>query len=97
MPTYFSDIICRYLNPTMTFTQNIKEKHGKSNESISSLFSPVPIKSNSNDENIGVELTRKLNKANIIQVLHTFSSLKVIQELALKYGLDRNYYYLYFY
>ncbi|XP_076172013.1 suv3 RNA helicase [Ptiloglossa arizonensis] len=78
----------RYLNPTMTFTQNIKEKHGKSNESISSLFSPVPIKSNSNDENIGVELTRKLNKANIIQVLHTFSSLKVIQELALKYGLD---------
>ncbi|KAG6798484.1 ATP-dependent RNA helicase SUV3, mitochondrial [Apis mellifera caucasica] len=60
----------------------------KIKESVSSLFKPVPVKEDSNDANVGAELTGVLNKRKIVQILCDFATKEVIKELSIKYGLD---------
>lgn len=64
----------------------------KIKESVSSLFKPVPVKEDSNDANVGAELTGVLNKRKIVQILCDFATKEVIKELSIKYGLDGNFY-----
>ena len=86
-------MIFRQLSFKSKFRQNIKTKNNlKVKESISSLFKPVPVKQDSNDANIGVELTGDLNKRKIVQILCDFAKKEVIRELSIKYGLDGNFY-----
>lgn len=86
-------MIFRQLSFKSKFRQNIKTKNNlKVKESISSLFKPVPVKQDSNDANIGVELTGDLNKRKIVQILCDFAKKEVIKELSIKYGLDGNFY-----
>lgn len=81
--------LLRQLSFKSKFRQNIKTKNNlKVKESISSLFKPVPVKQDSNDANIGVELTGDLNKRKIVQILCDFAKKEVIKELSIKYGLD---------
>ncbi|XP_076249132.1 suv3 RNA helicase isoform X2 [Calliopsis andreniformis] len=80
--------LSRQLNPTVTFNQSIREKNGKSNLSIGSLFQPVPVKQDSNNFNVGAELTGALNKVEIMKILNKFSQKKIVKDLALQYGLD---------
>ncbi|XP_054009082.1 ATP-dependent RNA helicase SUV3 homolog, mitochondrial [Hylaeus anthracinus] len=79
----------RQLKPTVTFGHNAREKSDKSNLSISSLFRPVPVKTDPNDLNVGAELTGFLKKTDIIKVLSTFGHKESVKDLALKYGLDK--------
>lgn len=86
-------MIFRQLSFKSKFRQNIKTRNNlKVKESISSLFKPVPVKQDSNDANIGVELTGDLSKRKIVQILCDFAKKEVIKELSIKYGLDGNFY-----
>lgn len=61
----------------------------KDDSSISTLFIPVPVKGNSDDINVGAELTGKLNKADLLKVLNKFYQKKEIKLLLNENGLDR--------
>lgn len=62
---------------------------GKKNDStLSSLFVPVQIKANSDDINVGAELTGSLNKADLLKVLNKFYQNKEIKQLLVDNGLD---------
>ncbi|XP_015429514.1 PREDICTED: ATP-dependent RNA helicase SUV3 homolog, mitochondrial [Dufourea novaeangliae] len=78
----------RQLHPVLTSSLSIRLKSKHSNSNVSSLFQPVDVKSNSDDINVGAELTGNLDKNCIITVLSTFAHKKSIRELALKYGFD---------
>ncbi|XP_043251160.1 ATP-dependent RNA helicase SUV3 homolog, mitochondrial [Colletes gigas] len=82
----------RQLYPTMRFTQIISKKcsNKRSSKSVSVLYHPVPVKTNPNDKNIGIELTGTLNKSEIIKFLNIFEQKKSVMDLALKYGLDND-------
>ncbi|XP_012343051.2 ATP-dependent RNA helicase SUV3 homolog, mitochondrial [Apis florea] len=82
----------RQLCSRTKFIQNVKKKQNsnklKAKESISSLFKPVPVNQNSDDANVGIELTGSLNKRKIVQILCDFAKKEIIKELTIKYGLD---------
>ncbi|GJQ83874.1 hypothetical protein Trydic_g6752 [Trypoxylus dichotomus] len=60
----------------------------KDDSAISSLFIPVPVKPNSDDINIGAELTGSLNKADLLKVLTKFYQRKEMKQLLSDHGLD---------
>ncbi|XP_076624970.1 suv3 RNA helicase [Colletes latitarsis] len=80
----------RQLYPTVRFTQSIRKESSKkhSPKSLFSFYHPIPVKTNPNDKNIGIELTGALKKSDIIRVLNTFEHKKSLIDLALTYGLD---------
>ena len=53
-----------------------------------SLFQPVPIKANSDDINVGAELTTSLKKTDLLKILNSFMQKKEVKALATEYGLD---------
>lgn len=61
-----------------------------SSNSISKLFQPATIKE-VDANNIGVELTGKVNKTQLLKVLKQFSQKKEISDLCKEYGLDGMY------
>lgn len=89
-------MIFRQLCSRTKFIQNVKKKQNsnklKAKESVSSLFKPVPVNQNSDDANVGIELTGSLNKRKIVQILCDFSKKEIIKELTIKYGLDGNFF-----
>lgn len=55
---------------------------------VSTLFKPVPIKSNPHDIDIGAELTGKLEKGEVLKILNKFTQKAEIKMLCLEHGLD---------
>ncbi|XP_017790388.1 PREDICTED: ATP-dependent RNA helicase SUV3 homolog, mitochondrial [Habropoda laboriosa] len=86
--TCFLNIFFRQLKPTVKLTQSIKRKHSKHNSNISSLFEPVPVKTELKDANVGAELSGTLNKITIIQTLCSFANKDAIKDLSKSHGLD---------
>lgn len=71
---------------------NFQQVRGKRDSSkLSSLFTPVPVKSSSDDINVGYELSGKLNKADLLKILNKFYQKKEIKYLAIDSGLDSKY------
>ncbi|XP_018320341.1 ATP-dependent RNA helicase SUV3 homolog, mitochondrial [Agrilus planipennis] len=68
----------------------IQQRRGKKDDSnsISTLFKPVPVKSNPDDINVGVELTGSLNKSGLLRVLNTFYQQREVKQLLTENGLD---------
>ncbi|XP_044730588.1 ATP-dependent RNA helicase SUV3 homolog, mitochondrial, partial [Chrysoperla carnea] len=60
----------------------------KDSSKLSTLFVPVPVKSNPDDINVGAELTGKLNKSDVMKILNKFYQKKEIKSLAMENGLD---------
>lgn len=55
---------------------------------MSSLFIPVPVKSNADDINVGAELSGSFNKAELLKLLNKFYQKKEIKILLQENGLD---------
>lgn len=70
------------------FPQHVRGKRDDTSN-ISSLFVPVPVKSNSDDINVGAELTGTLNKIDLLKVVSKFYQKKEIKSLLVDNGLDR--------
>ncbi|XP_024942536.1 ATP-dependent RNA helicase SUV3 homolog, mitochondrial isoform X2 [Cephus cinctus] len=68
--------------------QPYREKKDDSSSNLSSIFQPVPIKSNPDDINVGAELAGTLRKADLLKILNKFLQQREIKALALEYGLD---------
>ncbi|RZF36985.1 hypothetical protein LSTR_LSTR004673 [Laodelphax striatellus] len=64
------------------------QKRFKKNQNLSSLFTPLPVKSNPDDINVGVELTGSLNKNDLLKILNKFYQRKEIKALSMESGLD---------
>lgn len=66
-----------------------EDSTNKNNESfkVSRLFEPTTVKGSSDSE-LGIELTGKINKSDILKVLNKFSQKKENRGLCLEYGLD---------
>lgn len=65
------------------------QKRGKrDSNNISALFTPVPVKPNLDDINVGAELTGSLNKADLLKTLNKFYQNKEVKTLLLDNGLD---------
>ncbi|CAG9821944.1 unnamed protein product [Phaedon cochleariae] len=60
----------------------------KDDSSLSSLFVPIQIKPNSDDIDVGYELTGSLNKSDLLKVLSKFYQRKEIKQLLTDNGLD---------
>lgn len=69
-------------------TRGIKDD---SSNSVSKLFQPATIKE-TDASNIGVELTGKINKTQLLGVLNQFSQKKEILNLCKEHGLDGVYF-----
>ncbi|XP_017892243.1 ATP-dependent RNA helicase SUV3 homolog, mitochondrial isoform X2 [Ceratina calcarata] len=80
--------ILRQFNPRVKLTPSVRRKQTKNDPSISSLFKPVTVKVETNDRNVGVELTGSLSKRVIIQILCNFANKNTVKELSTKHGLD---------
>lgn len=67
---------------------------GKRNNSapISSLFTPVTVQQNTDDENVGAELTGTINKADLLKILNKFYQKREIKLLLQENGLDSKFY-----
>ncbi|XP_066149573.1 ATP-dependent RNA helicase SUV3 homolog, mitochondrial [Euwallacea fornicatus] len=65
----------------------IRFKRG-SKDSVSSLFTPVQVKPNLDDINVGAELTGNLNKADLLKILNKFFQNPSIKHLLTENGLD---------
>lgn len=60
----------------------------KDDSNLSALFKPVPIKTFSDDIDIGAELAGNLDKAEVLKILNKFSQKKEIKLLCSENGLD---------
>ncbi|XP_055692792.1 ATP-dependent RNA helicase SUV3 homolog, mitochondrial [Lutzomyia longipalpis] len=79
--------VLRRVGPTWV-AQVRGKKDDSSSANLSSLFKPVPVKSNPDDINIGAELTGTLDKAELLKVLNKFSQKREIKMLCTENGLD---------
>ncbi|KAL1491745.1 hypothetical protein ABEB36_012295 [Hypothenemus hampei] len=79
-------------NSNFSFSSiNILQIRGKRNDpkdNVSSLFTPIPVKHNPDDMNVGAELTGTLNKADLLKVLNKFYQNSSIKLLLTENGLD---------
>lgn len=80
----------RYGQPKLTSL--IIQKRYKKDDNLSTLFVPVPVKPNPDDINVGVELTGRLNKGDLLKILNRFYQKPEIKHLALENGLDSKIY-----
>lgn len=64
------------------------------NSNLSSLFIPVPVKSNPDDINVGAELTGALNKIDLIKILNKFYQTPEVKGVLQENGLDSKYEFL---
>lgn len=70
------------------FSQHVREKKDDASN-ISTLFVPVPVKSNLDDINVGAELTGTLKKSDLLKVISKLYQKKEIKTLLADNGLDR--------
>lgn len=55
---------------------------------LSSLFIPIPVKSNPDDINVGAELTGDLKKTDLIRILNKFYQTPEVKMVLQENGLD---------
>lgn len=55
---------------------------------LASLFKPVPVKANPDNINVGIELTGKINKADILKILNKLALSKQVKALCKENGLS---------
>lgn len=77
-----------FLRPSFAGLVQLRTKRGSSKDNVSSLFTPVQIKPNPDDINVGAELTGTLNKADLLKVLNKFFQNPSIKHLLTENGLD---------
>ncbi|KAK9877040.1 hypothetical protein WA026_016067 [Henosepilachna vigintioctopunctata] len=65
-----------------------QRRHKKSDSPISTLFIPLPVKPNTDEMNIGAELTGTFNKAELLKFLNKFYQRKEVKQLLIENGLD---------
>lgn len=58
---------------------------------LASLFKPVPVKANPDNINVGIELTGKINKADILKILNKLTQSKQVKALCKENGLSSKY------
>lgn len=67
----------------------VQTQRGKKDDSnVSALFRPVPVKPSPDDISIGMELTGKLDKGELLKVLNRFTQKREIKMLCTENGLD---------
>ena len=71
-----------------TSIRNFEFRSKKDDTNFSALFKPVPIKTSSDDINIGAELTGVLDKAEVLKILNKFSQKKEVKLMCSEHGLD---------
>ncbi|CAL7938682.1 unnamed protein product [Xylocopa violacea] len=86
---FLASSFLRQLNPAVKCVQSVRRKQTNNKRSINSLFTPVNVKTDINEKNVGVELTGSLNKRKIIQILCDFANKVTIMELSAKHGIDK--------
>ncbi|XP_019763255.2 ATP-dependent RNA helicase SUV3 homolog, mitochondrial-like isoform X2 [Dendroctonus ponderosae] len=77
-----------FLRPVCAGLIQLRTKRGSSKDNVSSLFTPIQIKPNPDDINVGAELTGNLNKADLLKVLNKFYQNPSIKHLLTENGLD---------
>lgn len=88
-----NEAIIGYFNTKPCYARGKQDNTNKTmdpkNESfkVSRLFEPSNVKV-STDSELGIELTGKINKSDILKVLNKFSQKKENRSLCLEYGLD---------
>lgn len=82
---------CRNSDAIHTPAHVTRGNKNDSSISISKLFQPATIK-NIDANNIGAELTGKMNKSELLKVLNKFIKQKEIFNLCTEYGLDGVYF-----
>ncbi|XP_046734064.1 ATP-dependent RNA helicase SUV3 homolog, mitochondrial [Diprion similis] len=87
-----SGILCsalqdRYLRIGVYLAEPLREKTDDSTTG-KSLFKPLSIKLNPDENNVGAELTGTFNKTDLLCVLNQFYQRKEIKALATEHGLD---------
>lgn len=80
-------LACQHFSSSTIYSKSNK----KDDSSLSTLFTPVPIKPNPDDINIGAELSRSLDKVELLKILNKFSQKKEVKLLCMENGLDSNY------
>ncbi|OAD59989.1 hypothetical protein WN48_07834, partial [Eufriesea mexicana] len=79
----------RIVNSRVKFTQSIRGKQTDNTlGTINSLVKPVTLKKNSNNLNIGLELTGALDKSKVLQTMYNFSINNAVKQLCDQHGLD---------
>ncbi|KAK0158519.1 hypothetical protein PV328_009513 [Microctonus aethiopoides] len=64
------------------------KKNDRKQDSINSLFHPIPVTPNSDAINVGAEFTGELKKADLQKVLAVFYQRKEVKNIAKEHGLD---------
>lgn len=64
----------------------------KDDANLSSLFIPLQIKPNSDDLNVGEELTGNINKSDLLKILNRFYQNREVKQLLVENGLDSKIY-----
>ncbi|XP_063227571.1 ATP-dependent RNA helicase SUV3 homolog, mitochondrial [Bacillus rossius redtenbacheri] len=67
---------------------NVQRRGKKDENSLSTVFIPIPVKPNPDDINVGQELTGSVNKADLLKLLNKFYQKREIKLLAQENGLD---------
>jgi ATP-dependent RNA helicase SUPV3L1/SUV3 len=63
-------------------------KEGLNDKEVSSVFKPVPVRSNPDDINLGEEIAGKISKQALLRTLNTFYQSNEIRTLSKDQGLD---------
>ncbi|KAK0163274.1 hypothetical protein PV327_006974 [Microctonus hyperodae] len=71
-----------------TYETRRGKKNDRKQDSINSLFHPIPVTPNSDAINVGAEFAGELKKADLQKVLSIFYQRKEVKNLAKEHGLD---------
>lgn len=82
-----NDSIVGWFNSKPSFARGKKDNTNDEPFKVSRLFEPTRAREGSDTE-LGVELTGRINKSDILKVLNQFSQKKDTRNLCLEYGLD---------
>lgn len=73
-------------------SESVKSSANSSQNGVSHLFVPIPVKAPSEDTSVGVELAGKLNKQDVLQVLNRFFRRSEVKLLSAEHGLDSKFF-----
>lgn len=82
-----NDTVVGWFNSQPCFARGKQDNSGDETFKVSRLFEPTTPKQSSDTE-LGVELTGRINKSDILKVLNKFSQKEQNRSLCLEYGLD---------
>ncbi|XP_050292923.1 ATP-dependent RNA helicase SUV3 homolog, mitochondrial [Anthonomus grandis grandis] len=83
--------VAQHLTNTTSYIQTRSKRKSagdNTNNNISALFVPIPVKPNPDDINVGEELSGSLNKADLLKVLNKFYQTPAIKQLLFEHGVD---------